>query len=136
MPFSEEEAKAITTFIMRQKLSDIIFTLENVPKNKENEVYKMINSMNYQDYAEKYLGLSLNDDCLNASLFSISDYLYKNNNYRIFESMDDYLLNQDQINKLKNITGEKMVCINCGAHLGFLYKKEFMSEFKKYVFGG
>ena len=135
LPFSDEEAKMITTFIMRQKLSDIIFTLENPQKNKEKDVYKMINNMSYQDYAEKYLGLSVNDNCTYASLYALSEYLASNDNYKIYESLDDYLISKNQINNLKNITGNKLICINCGAHLGFLYRKEFIDEFKKTVFG-
>lgn len=135
LPFTDEEAKLITSFVMRQKLSDIIFTIENVPKNKETDFYKMINNMSYQDYAEKYLGLNINDNCQNNTLYALSEYLLNNDNYKIFEAFDDYLLNSEQINKLKNITGNKLFCINCGSHLGFLYKQEFLDEFKKTVFG-
>ncbi len=131
LPFTDDEAKLITTFVMRQKLSDIIFTIENTNKNKQSDIYKMINNMSYQDYAEKYLGFSLDDECLYASLFALSDYLAKNNNYCIYEAIDDYLLNKEQISKLKTITGKNLICINCGSHLGFLYKKDFLDKFKK-----
>ena len=133
LPFSDEEAKLITTFIMRQKLSDIIYTIEHNEQNKSG-VYKMINNMSFQDYAEKYLNLSANDECIYASLYALTEYLSNNNNYHIYESIDDYLLNENQILKLKNIAGEKLTCINCGSHLGFLYKKEFIDEFKKFIF--
>ena len=133
LPFTDEEAKLITTFIMRQKLSDIIYTIEHGEQNKAG-IYKMINNMSFQDYAEKYLGLSADDECKYASLYALSEYLRNNDNYRIYESVDDYLLNGNQIARLKNITGEKLTCVNCGSHLGFLYKKEFIDEFKKFVF--
>lgn len=133
LPFNDEEAKLITTFVMRQKLSDIIFTLEKPQKNKEKEVYKMINNMSYQDYAEKYLGFSIDDDCLNSSLYAISDYLANNDNYKIYESFDDYLINKDQILKLKNIVQDKLICLNCGSHLGFLYRKEFLNDLKQNI---
>ena len=136
LPFTDEESKLITTFILRQKLSDIIFTLEKAPKNKQSRIYEMINNMSYQDYAEKYLGLGLNDsiDMSKTSLYALSDYFIKNDNYKIYESLDDYFINSDQIQKLKNITGSHLTCINCGAHLGFLYRKEFLDDFKKSVF--
>ena len=133
LPFTDEEAKLITTFVMRQKLSDIIYTIEHGEQNKA-DIYKMINNMSFQDYAEKYLGLSADDECAHASLYALSEYLINNDNYHIYESVDDYLLNENQIARLKNITGKKLTCINCGSHLGFLYKKEFMDEFKKFVF--
>ena len=136
LPFSDEEAKIITTFVMRQKLSDIIFEIEKPSKNKEADLYKMINNISYRDYAEKYLGLNIDENCEFATLYSLSDYLENNNNYKIFEAFDDYLLNKDQIFKLKNIAGKNLTCINCGAHLGFLHRKEFMDEFKKTVLGG
>ncbi len=133
LPFNDEEAKLITTFIMRQKLSDIIYTIENTNKNKESDIYGMINNMSYQDYAEKYLGLSICDECPHASLYALTEYLSTNDNYKIYESFDDYLLNKEQICKLKNIAGEKLICINCGSHLGFLYRKEFLDIFKNDV---
>ena len=87
--------------------------------------------MSYQDYAEKYLNLQADDNCEYATLYALSDYLTTNNNYKIYEAFDDYLLNTNQISKLKAIAGDKLCCINCGSHLGFLYKKEFLNEFKK-----
>ncbi len=132
LPFTDEEGKLITTFILRQKLSDLIFTLENVPRNSEPKVYEMINNMSYRDYAEKYLGLSLNDSDIleKSSLYSLSEYLANSNNYKIYESFDDYLINREQIQKLKNIAGLHLTCLNCGSHLGFLYRKEFLDDLK------
>lgn len=142
LPFSDEESKLITTFILRQKLSDLIFAIENVPKNKEAETYEMINNMSYRDYAEKYLGLDAGnnndfkfDDILNnATLYSISDYLKNNDNYKIYEAFDDYFINLEQIQKLKTITGSHLICLNCGSHLGFLYRKEFLDDLKQSIF--
>ncbi len=136
LPFTDKEAKLITTFVMRQKLSDIIYTIENGSKNNENDLYKMINNMSFRDYAEKYLGFSVNDDGFKASLYTLSDFLVSSNNYHIYEAFDDYLINQTQISKLKKLAGDKLSCINCGSHLGFLYKKEFLDELKKTIFGG
>lgn len=137
LPFSEEEGKLITTFIMRQKLSDLIFTLENIPKNKKTDIYEMINNMSYKDYAEKYLGINFeNSDILNdkTSLFALSDYFKTNDNYKIYESLDDYFVNKNQISLLKTLTGNHLSCLNCGSHLGYLYRKEFaealMSDIK------
>ena len=136
LPFSDEEGKLITTFILRQKLSDLIFTIENVPKNKKTDFYETINNMSYRDYVEKYLGINnwteegkqiMNDK---ASLFALSDYLKNNDNYKIYESLDDYYVNKDQIAKLKDIVDSKLICFNCGSHLGFLYRKEFEQALK------
>ena len=143
LPFTDEEGKMITTFILRQKLSDLIFTLEKTPKNKEAETYEMINNMSFRDYAEKYLGVGVNgqngqngvNSCQdNTTLYSLADYLSQNDNYRIYESFDDYLINKDQIQKLKNIAGGHLTCINCGSHLGFLYRKEFLDDLKNAIF--
>jgi len=45
------------------------------------------------------------------------------------------LINKDQIQKLKIIAGLHLTCLNCGSHLGFLYRKEFLDDFKNNVFG-
>ena len=136
LPFSEEEGKLITTFILRQKLSDLVFTIENVPKNQKTDIYEMINNMSYRDYAERYLGVNTEDaeELHNkASLFTLTDYLLSNNNYKIYHSLDDYFVNKEQISKLKTITGNHLTCLDCGAHLGFLYRKEFEDSLMKNV---
>ena len=136
LPFSDEEGKLITTFVLRQKLSDLIFTIENIPQNKKTDIYDIINNMSYSDYAEKYLGIDNNSEegaqklYAEASLFSIKDYLKNNNNYKIYHSLDDYFVNKNQIAALKTIAGKNLVCLNCGAHLGFLYRKEFEDALK------
>lgn len=134
LPFSEEEGKLITGFIMHQKLSDLIFTVENASKSVKSDIYQMINNMNYQSYAEKYLlskdDSSVDDLSYEVSLYSIADYLANNDNYKIYHSLTDYLTNQNQLKKLKQMTGEKSVYIDNGAHLGFLYRDEFIEDLK------
>ena len=91
--------------------------------------------MSYRDYAEKYLASGGGYDSLEgASLYSISDYLQNNDNYKIYEAFDDFFLNKEQIKKLKSITGDKLSCLNCGAHLGFLYRPEFLTDLKNTLF--
>lgn len=135
LPFSEEESKLITGFIMHQKLSDLIFTLENAPKTKKSDIYKTINNMDYEDYANKYLltreEKSVNDIAFKASLNSISNFLKNSENYKIYHSLDDYLVNANQLRILKNYTNNKSVFVEHGGHLGFLYRPEFIKELKK-----
>ena len=134
LPFSDEEGKLITTFILRQKLSDLIFTIENIPKNKKTDIYEIINNTSYGDYAEKYLGLNKfntsEEMYTQTSLFAIKDFLAEKNNYKIYHSLDDYFINSNQIAKLKLYAGKHLVCLNCGAHLGYLYRKEFLEALK------
>lgn len=140
MPFSEEEGKLIVSFIMRQKLSDLVYTIENEQNNKKKEVYTDINNLTFQDYAEKYLlansGGRLDDLIYDTSLYSISDYLKSNNNYKIYESMDDFLINKTQLEQLKMYSPENVICLNNGSHLGFLYRKEFIESLKNIIKGG
>lgn len=135
LPFSEEEGKLITGFIMHQKLSDLIFTLENTPKNKQTDIYQQINNMNYKDYVNKYL-LSQNsysDILEKTNLLALEDFFKNNSNYKIYHSLDDYLTNQSQLKKLKICTGKKMTILSNGAHLGFLYTKEFLEDLKREI---
>ena len=137
LPFTDDEAKFITGFIMHQKLSDLIFTIENAPKCSKCEIYDTINNMNYQDYAQKYLLAEGDNSCddLNyeTSLYAISDYLEHNNNYKIYHSLTDYLTNANQLKKLKQYTGNKTVLLDNGAHLGFLYRDEFIDDLKETI---
>lgn len=132
LPFTEEEGKLITTFILRQKLSDLIFAIESVAKGDKTDFYEKMNNISYHDYVEKYLvkGGSLDDLRYSTSLYSLADYLVKNDNYKIYHSMDDYFTNKNQISKLKLMAGKHLVCLSNGAHLGFLYRPEFIEALK------
>ena len=134
LPFNDYEAKLITGFVMHQKLSDLVMTIEGIPKNKKTDFYENMNNMNYQSYMEKYLytGSVLDYDNLNydTSLYSIVDYLQNNDNYKIYHSLDDYLVNSQQLNILKKYTGNKSVFLSNGSHLGFMYRPEFIEALK------
>lgn len=137
LPFSEDEAKLITGFIMHQKLSDLIMTLEHTNTCKKCDIYNEINNMNFNDYAQKYL-LSDNTKKIEelnyeTSLYSISDYLKNNDNYTIYHTLDDYLVNTNQLKHLKKLTGKNTVLVSNGAHLGFLYRQEFLDDLKKKI---
>lgn len=137
LPFTEEEGKLITGFIMHQKLSDLIFTIEKTPKNKVTGIYETLNNMNYQDYAKKYLLTNeysdMNDLNNNTSLLALNDFLQNNSNYKIYHSLDDYLVNQNLLKKLKLCTGKKTTILSNGAHLGFMYTSEFLEDLKKEI---
>lgn len=134
LPFTEEEGKLITGFIMHQKLSDLIFTIENTPTSERSDIYHQINNMGYQEYTQKYLLSDANETCedlsYEVSLHSISDFLETADNYKIYHSLNDYLTNSNQLKKLKQYSGNKLVLIDNGAHLGFLYRKEFIENLK------
>ena len=135
LPFSEEEARLITGFIMRQKLSDLIFTIENASKSTKTDIYHSINNTSYNDYAERYLlgdnYQSIKDLNNDTSLYAIADFLKSSQNYKIYHTLDDYYVNPQQLKTLKNYSGNKLVLINNGSHLGFLYRQEFIAELKK-----
>ena len=137
LPFSEEEGKLITGFLMHQKLSDLIFTIENTPKNKNTNIYHVINNMNYQDYAQKYLLTEEQSSCEDlvfvASLHSIANYLENSDNYVIYHSLNDYLINKTQLKYLKEYSKDKLVLLDNGAHLGFLYRNEFIENLKNTI---
>ena len=137
LPFSEEEGKMITGFVMHQKLSDLVFTIEKTPLNKKTNIYETINNMNYKGYTQKYLlgekYKNLKDLENDTSLLSLHDYLQSNNNYKIYHSLDDYLVNQSQLKKLKIYTGKKTLLLSNGAHLGFMYKPEFIEDLKREI---
>lgn len=134
LPFTEEEGKLITGFIMHQKLSDLIFTIEKASKSAQSDIYHVINNMSYQDYAKKYLLTDSEDSCedltYESSLHSISAFLENNNNYKIYHSLNDYLTNTNQLKRLKSYSKDKIVLLDNGAHLGFLYRKEFLEDLK------
>ena len=137
LPFSEEEGKLITGFIMHQKLSDLVYTMEKSTERKSAEIYPQIHNMGYEDYTKRYL-LSVDEDSCDdlsyeTSLHSISAYLQNNDNYKIYHSMNDYLTNIHQLKKLKEYAQDKLVLLDNGAHLGFLYRQEFIEDLKNTI---
>lgn len=136
LPLSKSEAELITTFIMRQKLSDLIFAIEDAPKTKKTDIYETIGNTNYVDYVQKYL-LKENEqlDSLDyeTSLHSIADFLKGNDNYRIYHTPDDYFVNSQQLKQLKEYSGNKTTLISNGSHMGFLYRKEFIDELRREI---
>ena len=134
LPFSDDEAKLITGFILHQKLSDLVFTLEKTSTTNKCDIYKTINNMDFSKYSDKYLvkdeNTVIGDLAFETSLYSIADYLQSNNNYKIYHSLDDYLVNKNQLAQIKDYAKDKLVLLNNGSHLGFLYRKEFLAELK------
>ena len=142
VPINSKEAKMITNFIMHQKLSDLIFTIEKdnaskgLEKTKEANLYRHIDNMNYEDYMKKYVLTNpkmKKDDFTSSSLYSMSDYFKNSNNYVIYHAADDYLISKEQLNFLKTLAGDKMTIFSNGAHLGFTYRKEFLYRLKNEI---
>lgn len=136
-PFTDDEAKLITSFIMKQKLSDIVFAIENGSRSKKNDIYKTINKMSFFDYAQKYLFVGQNKPIeqldYETSLYSLADFLKNSSKYKIYHTLDDFFVNPEQLAWLKYETNNKSVFFNHGSHLGFLYRKEFLDDFKKEI---
>ena len=79
------------------------------------------------------MDISIKDFKEQTSLLSLTDFFQNNSNYKIYHSLDDYLTNQSQLKKLKLCTGKKTTLLNHGAHLGFLYTKEFLDDLKREI---
>ncbi len=137
LKFTDEEAKLITGFIMHQKMSDLVYAIENSKKSDKQGFYTNVNNMNYRNYAEKYLVggnyKTVSELEYDASLYSISDYLKNNDNYKIYHSLDDYLVNSRQLKQLKKYSGQKTILMSNGSHLGYLYRKEFQNSLRKNI---
>ena len=131
LPFSNYEAKLISVFVFHQKLSDLIYITEKRKnKNMDNKItYNMIYNSNFQDYIKNYLLEKYSyDEIENTNTLSaISNYLINKDNYKIYHSLDDYLTNKNQLKELKSYCDDKLVLFNNGAHLGFLYRDEFIN---------
>ncbi len=137
LPFDEDEAKIFTTFIMHQKLANVVFTLENAPTNKKSDVYNKINDMSFFDYFAKYIvsdSYITHMDLENGiGIKAISHYLKNSNNYKIYHTRNDYLINQSQLKYLRYLTGSNLTIIDNGAHMGFLYRPEFIRDLSKTI---
>ena len=137
LPFNEDEAKLFTAFAMHQKLSDVIFAIENAPLNKKSDVYEKIYKTGFYDYVENYImtdkeSFSKEIDS-GFGLVAISNYLEHNNNYIIYHTVNDYLINKTQLKQLKRMSGNKLFILNNGSHMGFLYRPEFIIHLKNTI---
>ena len=134
MPFTEKESKAMTCVMMHQKLSDVIFVIEDTPNNKKSDIYEKTSNMGYKDYSEKYLNINTqkaNKKVMESvKLTYISQYLETADNYKIYHTTNDYLINSAQLNHLKKLSGDRLVIMDNGSHMGFLYRSEFLNDLK------
>lgn len=134
LPYTKNEADMAISFVMKQKLSDVVFTIENQSMARKNKLHAMINNMNFYDYANKYIMPAQNKSIeqlnYDASIYSISDFLKDNRNYTIYHSLDDCFVNQKQLKWLKQETGDRTIIFSNGSHLGYLYRPEFLNLFK------
>ena len=132
LPFSDSEGKIITSFVLRQKLSDLIYAIEEENPAKKSDFYEKINNTNFKDYTEDYIlsrhKMTQAELNYKTSLYSISDFLKKHNNYVIYHTLNDYFADKNQLAKLKLYCGKKLILLDNGAHLGFLYRKEFQDS--------
>jgi hypothetical protein len=138
LPFNNDEAKLVIGYVMKQKLYDVVFTIENCSRSKPSNLYESINNMSFYDYSQKYLqeplsasGKSNEQISYDASLYSLAEFLQNNKKYKIYHSIDDYYVNAEQLIWLKKQSANKSIFYSNGSHLGFLYRKEFLDEFKK-----
>ena len=63
----------------------------------------------------------------------MAPYLKNSTNYKIYHSVDDYLVNETQLKNLKAISESKTILMSNGAHLGFMYTPEFIDDLKKEI---
>ncbi len=137
LPFSNYEAKLISAFIFHQKLSDLIYTTEKKinPDLDDKLIYNKVYNSNFQDYIKNYLLDKHSYDEIKSTntLSSISNYLINKDNYKIYHSLDDYLISQSQLKELKSYCDDKLVLFNNGAHLGFLYRDEFINALRQEI---
>lgn len=135
LPFSEDEAKLAISYTMRQKLYDLVFTLEHGSVTRKNCIYDMVNQMSFYDYAQKYIlpnqNKSIEELDYDSSLYSLKSFLKEDKNYKIYHALDDCFVSKQQLKWLKAKTGNRTVLFSNGSHLGFLYRREFLNEFTK-----
>lgn len=134
--FSEYDAKLITGYIMHQKLSDLIYSIENTKDMEvKSALYKQIQQMGFEEYMDKYL-ISQNPNTNieeESSILNYKDYLEKYDNYKIYHAVDDYLNSKQQLTQLKKVAGDRLTFVSNGAHLGFLYRSEFQKDLEKEI---
>lgn len=139
LPFNNDEAELVIGYVMKQKLYDVVYTIENCKRSKINPMYDEMNNMSFYDYSQKYLkdyfvannGKTLEQLDYDASMHCLADFLQKNKNYKIYHALDDYFTMPEQIAWMKNQGKDKVVVFSNGSHLGFLYRPEFIELFKK-----
>lgn len=138
LPFNNDEAKLVIGYVMKQKLYDVVFTIENGSRSKKNNFYDEIINMSFYEYAQKYLqnsSLANVDNSIEkfgyeTSLYSLANFLQNNKKYKIYHTLDDYFTTPEQLVWLKKQGKDNVIIFSNGSHLGFLYRPEFLNQFK------
>lgn len=137
LPFNNYEAKLISAYIFHQKLADLVKTMEKEknPNVDTKELYNLASSMDYKDYINNYLLINYDYEKLKqvTSMNSIQNYLINNKNYKIFHSLDDYLISKKQLTDLKQMCEDNLILLSNGSHLGYIYRDEFKNRLKEEI---
>ncbi|MDR0931816.1 MAG: MlaA family lipoprotein [Victivallales bacterium] len=138
VPLTQEEADYVAALYFKMSMRGVLFSAHRqrgIPALKEryswgrrNELYREIDRINFQDYAEKIVAIDLAplsaDEIYRASnLRMFADALANNSNIRLLHNYDDFLLSDDDREFLDRTFGERLTWFDRGGHLGNLYVK-------------
>ncbi len=141
LPFTSEEAQYVIGLTFHLTLSELIFSIcqqdnlgiinTDYSWFSRDDVYKEIDAYNYFSYLNIFLkkyyktkfGIDFNlEEFSNSSgLKFISDTLKNNSSVRIIHTADDFTVSDNDMNWLESTMSYKMILINHGGHLGYLF---------------
>ncbi len=73
----------------------------------------MVSNMSFSDYSQKYLAVNVkqNSEIIDngGSLYALKEFIRNNQNYKIYQTKDDYFVNQQQLDWLKQQSKNKTI---------------------------
>ncbi|MEN6626335.1 MAG: VacJ family lipoprotein [Candidatus Sumerlaeia bacterium] len=143
LPFSPNESRYLIGLYYHLTLRDIIYTSQlrenqgvitrDLKTHRREPVYHEINHYIWLDYLDKFVvpyyqrrmpGVTADQLVYNASVWSIQDSIAANPDVRAFINTTDFLLNENDIDRMSALLHDRLTVFPGGGHVGNLYKPD------------
>ncbi|MCE5228224.1 VacJ family lipoprotein [bacterium] len=143
LPFSNTESHYLIGLFYHLTLRDVIYVSQrrdnfgivrhDLSAYSRDPLYNEINSFVWLDYLDKFVipyqkqqftNLSREQLLENASAWSIAPSLRDNPDLRVFINSTDFLLHSHDIERMRQLIGNRLTVFPGGGHVGNLYKPD------------
>jgi hypothetical protein len=148
-----EEAKVLIAYAYRNSLRELMLAICSSGNDMgfireqygftKNTLYNELSRYSFAKYAEKLVkksaairtgkSLTMKKMAENSNLNSIRTFLEKANNISLIHSLDDFLINKNDVVRFSKIFGKNAYFFRYGGHLGELYTPEAKVSIVKHL---
>ena len=149
----KEEGEVLIAYAYRSSLRELLMAICKVGNDMgiikekygfiKGALYKELNRYSFAKYADLFVkkavsersgrALSMKEMAANSNLHSIAEFLKKADNISLIHSLDDFLINKNDVIWFSRVFGERAYFLRYGGHLGELYTPEAKRAIVKHL---